>query len=445
MQDGGVTRIPAPPIPPPDRLERADGWLARWRAATSGFQRLKQGHPMYDAVIDEVAGRRIRVGDRWLVDFASCNYLGLDLDPEVIDGVEPYLRAWGTHPSWSRMLGSPVLYEQIEHRLAALLGTEDALALPTLTHIHISVLPVLAGEGTVLMDARAHKTIYDGCAIARSHGATLLRFRHNDPDHLEMLLRTTPTRPILICTDGVNSMTGNPPPLREFAGLAREYGALLYVDDAHGFGVIGQRDPAEPSPYGIRGNGIVKHVDESYDSVIFTAGLSKAYSSLMAFVAAPTDVKDALKVLAAPYLWSGPSPVASLATVLLGLRVNDERGEDFRATIHRLTARVLAALRDLDVYTPNVSGFPIVEIPLADPDDIDEVGRYLFDQGIYVTLAPYPGVPKDQVGFRIQVTAANADDEVDELIAAIARVGERFALRSASAVRIDLEQGRIII
>src|SRR5205823_2670196 len=129
----------------------------------------------------------------------------------------------------------------------------------------------------------------------------------------------------------------------------------------------------------------------------------------MAFLAVPTELKEALKVLATPYLWSGPSPVASLATVLLGLEVNEERGDRLRADVHRRTARLLAALQELDVFTPNRSGFPIVEVPVAEPDDIDAVGRFLFERGIYVTLAPYPGVPKDQVGFRVQVTAANTD------------------------------------
>src|SRR5689334_23820843 len=143
---------------------------------------------MMDAVIDEQRGRQIRVGDKWLADFASCNYLGFDLDEEIIAAVPPALAAWGTHPSWSRLLGSPVLYEQIEERLTALLGCEDSLVLPTITHIHMSVIPVLAGDGTILLDSRAHKTIYDGCQVARSHGATVQRFRFEDPAHLDELL-----------------------------------------------------------------------------------------------------------------------------------------------------------------------------------------------------------------------------------------------------------------
>jgi 8-amino-7-oxononanoate synthase len=396
--------------------------------------RLTQTHPMLDAVIDEVDGRRIRIGDRWLIDFASCNYLGLDLDREVIEAVPAFLETWGTHPSWSRLLGSPVLYERLEERLAALLGCEDTLLLPTITHIHMSVIPVLAGSGVIFMDARAHKTIYDGCQVARGHGATIERFRHNDPDDLERLLRSTAATPRLIAMDGVNSMTGNAPDLPAFARLAREHDALLYVDDAHGFGVIGERAPDELCPYGTRGNGIVRHLDESYENVVLVAGLSKAYSSLLAFLALPTRLKDVLKVAAPPYLYSGPSPVASLATAWAGLDVNEDRGDLARESVHRSTARVLDALRALEVYTPNRSGYPIVEVPLARHEDIGSTGRFLFDRGIYVTLAAHPLVPMDEVGFRIQLTAANTQEQVDQLCDVLSEVDQRFELRRDDAL-----------
>src|SRR6478672_12077825 len=138
-------------------------WIDRWLAACSELAELERSNPMTDAVIQEIDGRMIRVGDKWLADFASCNYLGFDLEREIIDVVPSYLAKWGTHPSWSRLLGSPVLYEQIEERLAELVGCEDALVLPTITLIHMSVIPVLAGSGTIYVESRAHKTIYEGC------------------------------------------------------------------------------------------------------------------------------------------------------------------------------------------------------------------------------------------------------------------------------------------
>src|SRR4249919_3363494 len=187
---------------------RSDRWIDRWLAACADLAELKRSNPMTDAVIDEIDGRMIRIGDQWLADFASCNYLGFDLDAEIIDAVPEYLRRWGTHPSWSRLLGSPVLYEQIESRLTQLLGCEDSLVLPTITHIHMSVIPVLAASGTIFLDARAHKTIYDGCQVARSRGAAIRRFRFEDPNHLEELLAAEHDHSRLVCMDGVNSMTG---------------------------------------------------------------------------------------------------------------------------------------------------------------------------------------------------------------------------------------------
>ena len=407
-------------------------WLASWLEACAELDRLQAGNPMLDAVIDEVDGRRIRIGERWLHDFASCNYLGLDLDREVIEGIPAYLDRWGTHPSWSRMLGSPVLYEQIEAELRELLGVEDVLLLPTLTHIHAAVIPVLADGGTVLLDARAHKTVYDGAVIARARGATLQRFAHDDPDALEQLLRRRPPGPRLVCMDGINSMTGNPPRLAEFAALARAYDATLYVDDGHGFGVVGERSRDETSPYGRRGNGVVRHLGETYDHLTLTAGFSKAYSSLLAFITCSRQVKRLLKITAPPYLYSGPSPVASLASTLLGLQVNAGRGDELRAMLYAKTRRVLDHLEKLGAATLNTSSFPILEVPLADPDELDRVGAVLFERGIYATLAFYPGVPRHEVGFRLQLTAANTGDQVDELLVVLDELADRGLLRTSA-------------
>jgi 8-amino-7-oxononanoate synthase len=406
-------------------------WIDKWLEACHDLAELERSHPMTDAVIDEIDGRLIRIGDRWLADFASCNYLGFDLEREIVDAVPAYLEKWGTHPSWSRLLGSPVLYPQIEERLTDLLAAEDVLVLPTITLIHMSVIPVLAGSGTIYVESRAHKTIYEGCQLAAGRGATVKRFAFEDVDDLERLLKENGAPPRLVCLDGVNSMTGNAVDLPAFAELARAYDALLYVDDAHGFGVIGERSADERSPYGNSGNSIVRHAGESYDHVILVSGLSKAYSSLAAFIACPPELKRLLKTAAAPYLYSGPSPIASLATVLAGLDVNERRGDAIRADLWNKTATVLDCLDTLGVHTPNRSGFPIIEVPLARHEDIDAVGRFLFENGIYVTLAAYPLVPRSEVGVRIQVTAANSQAEIEQLTDVLARLTDSFDLQPA--------------
>lgn len=374
----------------------------------------------------------MRIGDHWLTDFGSCNYLGLDLDREILEAVPAYLDRWGSHPSWSRLLASPEPYDAIERTLAGLLGAEDVLLLPTITHIQLSVLPALVGRGALFVETHAHHSAHEGAAMVAARGGTVRRFHTHRLDRLAQRLARAP-HPRLICVDGVHSMTGNGPPLADLLTVARAHDALLYVDDAHGFGVVGERGPDESSPYGDRGNGIVRHLGESYENLILVGGFSKAYSSLLAFVACPTPVKEYLMTAAGSYIFSGPSPVASLATGLVGLQVNERRGDELRARLYRLTAAVLDGLRRLGIGTLNTSGFPIVEIPLADAEDADALGRFLFDRGVFASVVPFPVVPRDQVGVRLQITAANTDEEIDDLLTAIEAAAERYPFTPASA------------
>ena len=321
-------------------------WIDRWLAACSDLAELERSNPMTDAVIDEIDGRMIRIGDQWLADFASCNYLGFDLDREIIEAVPEYLERWGTHPSWSRMLGSPVLYAQIEERLTELLGCEDTLVIPTITLIHLSVIPVLAGDGTIFVDNRAHKTIYDGCQFAAARGATVKRFRFDDPDDLEQLLRQDRS------SDAADLHGRRQQHDRERAGPARVRppGAPLRRAPVRRRRARVRRDRRAGrrrarARTDVRGNSVVRYCGETYDSVILVGGFSKAYSSLAAFVACPTELKNLLKTAAPPYLYSGPSPTASLATVLAGFDVNDARGDAMRADLWRKTDQVLRTPR----------------------------------------------------------------------------------------------------
>ena len=182
--------------------------------------------------------------------------------------------------------------------------------------------------------------------------------------------------------DGVNSMTGNLPDLQAFAEVATRNDALLYVDDAHGFGVIGEKTAADTTPYGQRGNSIVRHLGVSYDNVVLVGGFSKAYSSLLAFLALPDLAEEPPEGRAPPYLYSGPSPTASLATVLAGFHVNAARGEAMREDLFAKTDPVLdCALHALGLRTPNRSGLPIIELPLDRARGHRQGRGFLFDRG----------------------------------------------------------------
>ena len=423
--------------PPPLRSRRP--WVEHWLDTCRDLQALKASHPMMDAVIDEIDGRMIRIGDQWLADFASCNYLGFDLDREIIEAIPAYLDTWGTHPSWSRLLGSPVIYEEIETRLTELLGSEDSLVLPTITHIHMSVIPLLAASGTIFLDARAHKTIYDGCQVARARGAAVKRFRFEDPDHLDQLLAAErdPTR--LVCMDGVNSMTGNAPDIRAFAAVARKHGALLYVDDAHGFGVIGERRA-----------GRVLRLRRARQQR--GPPLRRDLRRHRARRRVLQGLLVAARLHRLPDRGQGPAQGGGPALPLLGTvarrlarqragRLRRQRAPRRRAApgaarAHRARARLPGPARRPH---PEPLGLPDRRDPAARPRRIDAVGRLLFERGVYVTLAAYPLVPRDEVGFRVQLTAANTDAEIDMLIGALEELaaGRRAADRRGRRLRRD--------
>lgn len=417
----------------PRRVETAGGGQVRRDARWSDLERLRSSSPALDAVIDEVRGRRVRVGEHWLSDFATSSYLGFDHDPEILDAVVSQLGRWGTQAGWSRLLGSPRLYTQIEEELADLIGAPDTLVLPGSTGVHTSVIPLLAGQGQVFVDAMAHQTIYDGCAVANDQGASLHRFRPDDMAQLEEQLRAAPAdQSKLICLHGVNRLTGNVADVAAFAALARQHDAWLYVEDGDGFGVVGERSADELTAYGIRGNGVVRHVGETYDQVIVVGSFTNGYSAPLSFVALPTQLKNYLKVTATPYLYSGPAPTAALAAVLAGFAVNRSRGEQIRVSLFQKTQSVLNRLADLWVQTPNTGGLPTIALPVIDPTDLDEVGTHLFEQGIWATLAAYPLVPRSHVGVRINVTAAHTDADIDYLNEVLGEVVGRFCLPQAA-------------
>ena len=220
------------------------------------------------------------------------------------------------------------------------------------------------------------------------NGATLRTFPHDDPGSLRRL-RAPHAAPSVVCMDGINNMSGNAPAIPAFARVARDYDSLLYIDDSHGSGVAGSGDPtscAATEPPATASFATSARLREHHSRRRLLQGV---------FVHArlhrvPDRAEAGAEDSGEPYLSSGQSPVASLATVIEGLELNEERGDQLRLAVYRMTSRVLSALREFDIATPNVSGYPIIEIPLANAEEIEAVGAYLFHHGIYVTMAVPP-------------------------------------------------------
>lgn len=373
--------------------------------------------------VEAQRGRQLRVDGRWITDFASVNYLGLDLHPAVAAAIGPMVADWGTHPSWTRAVASPAPYRQLELALADLVGAPDAMVFPTITLIHIGVLPLLATRRhTLIVDRSAHRSIQEGAELAVARGAGLRWFRHDDLSTLTTALDGVAGRPV-VAVDGVYSMSGQVPDLDRICRLTEEAGGLVYVDDAHGFGVLGRR-PSEANPYGAGGAGVAARLglDLRQRNLVYVAGMSKAFSSMAAFVTCRDADQRALFERASTAIFSGPVPVPALATALAALAVNAVEGDQRRRHLHALTARIIAGARSRGYPVDNQLALPIVNLVTGDLVRTVAASKLMWEQGILFTPSIFPAAPLGQGGFRISVTAANTHDEVDRLLLALDEV-----------------------
>ncbi len=387
--------------------------------------------PQIHAIVTDQQQRKLKIDGRWVYDFASCNYLGLDLHPEVIKAIPPALEKWGVHPSWTRAVASPGIYEELEQALAELMGAPSVLVFPAVTLLHTGVIPVLASyDGVIFKDISAHRSIYEACRLAQTNGAEVIDFKHNDVADLKNKLAQYPLeRTQIIAIDGVYSMSGNYPPLPEFAELAKTCNAYVYMDDAHGLGIVGE-NPSPEMPYGYKGNGIVNHfgLDYKEDRMIYVAGLSKSYSSFGAFITCTDEaIKNKFRT-ASTFIFSGPSPVASLASAIAGLRLNQTEGEEWRKQVYQLTCKLVTEAKAMGFEVVNENFFPIVGVVIGNTTQVVEACKILWEYGILITPAIFPIVPFDEGLLRFSITAANTEQEIDQALESLQAVRKRLGL-----------------
>ena len=401
--------------------------------------------PQLGAVVSEQDGRNLKIGGRWFCDFASANYLGLDLHPEVLASIPEAIRRWGAHPSWTRAVASPQIYEDLEREIARFIGVPDVLVFPTVTLLHSGVLPILAGtDGVILLDRAAHTSMQEAAQLAKSRGTAVDWFDHNDPQDLERRLELRGGRRKIIAVDGVYSMSGAYPPLPELARLARKHGARVYVDDAHGLGVIGE-NPTPDNPYGRRGNGIVRHFGLRYgEEIVYVGGMSKAFSSMAAFVSCADEEEKRQLAMASTAIFSGPCPTASLASALAGLRISrGDEGSEIRRRLLGLTRELVAGARALGFAVDNNEMFPLVGVRIGYLPEVVEACKVLWSHGILITPAVFPAVPLDRGALRFTVTAANTEGQVQQALEALRMVREK-TIPERSSDKSDRHNGRLL-
>jgi 7-keto-8-aminopelargonate synthetase-like enzyme len=391
-----------------------------------------------DLVIDEAGpGREIVVLGRRVINFGSDSFLGLDRDPRVQQAIRKGLRKWGSHNGSSRAFASVRANIDAEEKLAGWLGTESTLIYPSVMLANLGAIPGLVGRhDAIALDEQAHSSMQEAAKIARANGNKVATFAHSDPGSLEQTLAgMRPYRCALVCIDGVYSMSGKIPPMAELDRVARAADAVLYIDDAHGTGVLGEH-----------GRGTVLEALGSYENAFVVGSLSKAFSCAGGFIGCTAAFQRLLKIRSSPYIFGGPVVPAFLEAI--GTVIDILRSSEYETLRARLDRSIGLLTRKLCALGLEVMGgaTPIVSIKIGDEALTLQAGKYLFEHGYYVQSVLFPAVPYHSGVLRVQCNANHDDRSIDGLVDAFAGLTEAMDLSHRGAISatdvVSLRRGR---
>ncbi|MCC6194945.1 MAG: 8-amino-7-oxononanoate synthase [Burkholderiales bacterium] len=355
--------------------------------------------------VEAPQGRVVTVDGHDLLSFASNDYLGLANDPALVEAARAAALRRGVGAGASHLVcGHTDLHEALERELAqfsAPCADARALTFSSGYLANLAILTALAGRGdAVFADRLDHACLNDGALLSR---ADLVRYAHADADALAHRMRASAARRKLVATDAVFSMDGDLAPLPRLLDLAREHDAWLVVDDAHGFGVLGE------------GRGSLAHFGLASQRIVYMGTLGKAAGVAGAFVAAHPAVIETMLQTARPYIYTTAAPAMLAAALRAALRIiRDDTAR--RAHLFALIARFREGARGLP--------WPLLPSPTAiqplvcgDSAAAVALSERLRERGVWVPAIRPPTVPAGTARLRVSLTAAHTAADVDRLLA----------------------------
>jgi 8-amino-7-oxononanoate synthase len=367
--------------------------------------RAAQGLLRRRRTLESAQGVRITVDSKPYLSFCSNDYLGLANHPQLIAALQQGAQQFGVGSGASHLVsGHFDAHQQLEQALAEFVGKPAALSFSTGYKANLGAVEALAGRGdTVFADKLNHASLNDAMLLSR---AELKRYRHNDVEHLSELLAKTKSGRKLVITDAVFSMDGDIAPVAELLALCEQYDAWLLVDDAHGFGVLGEQ-----------GRGVMSHFGLDSPRLIYMATLGKAAGVSGAFVAAEKVVVETLLQTARSYIYTTASPPALSVALQASLKLMRE--QDWRRErLQQLISQLRAGLSQLP-WTLMESATPIQPLLVGSNEAALALSDGLRARGIWVPAIRPPTVPQGTARLRISLSAAHEAQDVAELTEAL--------------------------
>lgn len=385
-------------------LDRSNGRFLRT------FAKQASTMPNSYCQLQSIDGRECVIDGRKLLNFNAINYLGLENHPRLIEAAQEALGRWGTLAGSARAAAEVDLFGALENRIAGWLGVDDVIVYPTVTLANHGVIPLLMRKNSLLlMDQEVHNSVHRSGIEAKGGGAKVLQFNHDDFQQLEDQLRLHRRQHdhALIALDGVYSMSGTYLNLPRYQELADKYEATLYIDDAHGFGVVGPD-----------GRGIVSHFGANYDNTIYVASLEKGLASLGGFVVVPKGFRDYFRFNSYTYIFAGQLPPPYLASALAAFDVLDDEGPQ---RLDRLRGHISHTKQELTSMGFEIIGedqpFPLIMVKVGQLEDAASVSQFFYDEGIHILTVGFPVVPLSRgLMLRISLSASHTDAQINRLI-----------------------------
>jgi 8-amino-7-oxononanoate synthase len=379
---------------------------------------LDQSHLRRRRVVAPAGGARLQVDGQTLLAFCSNDYLGLAGHPALADAACAGARAYGVGSGGSPLVsGHSAANAALEQALAAYVQLPRALYFYAGYATNIGIVPALVGEGDALFsDALNHACLIDGARLSR---ATVHRYAHADLAALEAALAGSPARRKLVMTDAVFSMDGDVADIPALLALCERYDALLLIDDAHGFGVLGPQGRGTLAHFGLTGA-------QASRRVLYMATLGKAAGVAGAFVAGDDALVEWLLQKTRSYIFATAAPpllAHALRASLQLMETEQWRRDHLQRLITRLRSGLTDCLRDSS-WQLGASQTAIQALVIGPNDEALAVMDGLRERGLWVPAIRPPTVPAGTARLRIALSAAHTEDDVDRLVQALAALAE---------------------
>jgi 8-amino-7-oxononanoate synthase len=397
-------------------FDRFDGLAKAHAAAKAG------GQDPFAVRMDRVLSpTEAVIGNRPTILIGTHNYLGLTFDPACIEASKAAVEKFGTGTTGSRIAnGSYSLHQGLERALADFFGRKHCMVFSTGYQANLGIISTVAGpQDHLLIDADSHASIYDGCKLG---SATVIRFRHNDPDDLDRRLQKLAGQPgnRVIIAEGLYSMLGDTAPLKEMIAVKKKHGAYIVLDEAHSVGTMGATG---------RGLAELAGVEADVDFVVGT--FSKSFGAVGGFCVSDLEGFELLRVASRPYMFTASLPPAVVASVIEAVNQVRKRPE-LRQRLWANVDQIYDGLRQAG-FTLGPAKAPVIAILLSGPETAIRFWNGLLANGVYCALVLPPATPNGLSICRLSICAAHEPDQLQRVIAVARSVAEEVGAFEAAA------------